>query len=69
MIGRSDRLRIVLDHENGVPSPPKAPEEPEERSRVPRVDPDGGLVQDVDRVHQVRAQRVREADALGLAAG
>src|SRR5690606_31104398 len=62
-----DRRGVVLDDEDRVAGVAQAGEQREQAVRVPRVQPDGGLVQHVERVDEARAQRVRQRDALRLA--
>ena len=59
----------MLDDEHRVARIAQAPEQAKEAPHVARVEPDRRLVEDVQRVHELRAERVGEADALGLAAG
>ncbi|HMC53694.1 MAG TPA: hypothetical protein VKH19_00865 [Gemmatimonadaceae bacterium] len=69
VIGRPDRLQIVLDDQHGVAAVAQTREQPQQPRHVARVEADRRLVQHVQRVHELRAQRVREADALRLATG
>ena len=68
-IGLLDRRQIVLDDDDGIARVAKPVKQPEQPVDVPRMQPDRRLVQHVQRVHQVRAERVGQGDALGLAAG
>ena len=67
-VGRADRLLVVLHHEDGVAEVPQPLERVEEPAVVALVEPDAGLVEDVEHADQARADLGREADALPLAA-
>ena len=68
VVRRLDGVEVVLDDEHRVAAVAQAQEQLEEPVHVARVQPDGRLVQHVERVHEPRAERVGEADALRLAA-
>jgi hypothetical protein len=59
----------MFDDEDGVAGIAQSREELQQSSHVARVEADRRLIQHVKRVDQLRAQGVREADALRLAAG
>ena len=67
MIRRPDRVLVMLDHDHGVPDVPQSPQGLDQPLVVPLVQPDAGLVQDVQDAHQSGADLRREADPLGLA--
>ena len=69
VVCRADDVEIVLDDADGVPRVGEAPEHREKACRVGRVEPDGRLVQDVERTGQGVAERRAELDPLRLAAG
>jgi hypothetical protein len=60
--------RVVLHHHHGVGARRQLAEDRDQPLGVARVEACGGLVEHVERVGEVRAERVRELDALGLAA-
>ena len=60
---------VVLDDDDGVAHLAEPPEQREQAIGVARVQSDGGLVEHVERIHEPRAERVGERDALRLAAG
>ena len=68
-IGLADGAQIMLDHEHGVSCVAKTPEQRQQAVGVARMEADRGLIEDVQRVDQTRAQRVGQCDALGLATG
>ncbi len=67
VVGPPDHRRVVLHHQHGVAGVPELLQEPDQPVVVPGVQPDGRLVQDVERVHERRAQRVGQGDPLRLA--
>ena len=67
-VGLPDRGEVVLDDDHGVAEVAQPAEQREQPVGVARVEPDGRLVEHVERVDQARAQGVGERDALGLAA-
>ena len=69
VIGGANRLRIVLDDEHRVAAVAQAMQQPEQPVHVARMQTDRRLVEHVERVDELRAERVGEADALRLAAG
>ena len=68
MLGTADRRLVVLHHHHRVALGAKPVEGVEEQGVVARVQPDGGLVEDVAHAPEVRAELRREADALRFAA-
>jgi hypothetical protein len=69
IVGGFHRLGIVLDHDHRVAGVAQAAEQLEQPLHVARVQPDGRLVQHVERVDELGAERVGEADPLRLAPG
>ena len=69
MVGGLDRFGVVLDDDHGIAQVAKSAERGEETLVVPLVEPDAGLVEDVEHAHQTGADLRGEPDALGLAAG
>ena len=69
VVGGADRVEIVLDDEHRVAAVAQPVEQREQAVHVARVQPDRRLVEHVERVDELRAERVREPDALRLAAG
>ena len=69
VVGGADGLLVVLDHQHRVAEVAQALERVEEPAVVPLVQPDGGLVQDVEDADQARADLGGQADALPLPAG
>ena len=59
---------VVLDHQDRVADVAQAFQDFGQPSRVARVQADGGLIEDVERAHQIRAQRRSQLYALRLAA-
>ena len=69
VVGGANRVGVVLDDEHGVAGVAQAMQQAEQPIHVARVQPDRRLVEHVERVDELRAERVREPDALRLAAG
>ena len=67
-VGRPDRLLVVLDDEHGVAEVPEPRQRRDQLRVVALVEPDRGLVEDVEDAHQRRPDLGREPDPLGLAA-
>ena len=68
VVGHLDRGQIVLDHENAVTRVAQALQQLEKPVHVAGMQSDRWLVQNVKRVHQLRAKRIREPNSLRLAA-
>ncbi|VWM05150.1 Uncharacterised protein [Collinsella intestinalis] len=68
VIGRADRILIVLDDDHGVAQITQTLERGDESLVIALMQADGGLIQDVEHAHEARADLGRQADALGLAA-
>ena len=68
VVGDGDHVRVVLDDEHGVALIAKLPQDPDQPQVVAGVQPDGRLVEHVQRVHQRRAEGCGQVDALRLAA-
>ena len=68
VVGGADRLEVVLDDEHRVAAVAQPQQQREQPVHVARVQPDRRLVEHVQRVDELRAERVGEADALRLAA-
>ena len=68
-VGLLDRGEIVLDHQHRVAAVAQPAQQGQQPVGVPGVETDRGLVQHVERVHQLRAEGVGEGDPLRLAAG
>ena len=68
LIGRADRVLIVLDHDHAVTDITQTLERGDESLVIALVQADAGLVQDVHHAREARADLGRQADALGLAA-
>ena len=69
VIRRADGVLVVLHHDHGVAQVAQVPEGGEQPLVVPLVQPDAGLVQDVEHADEPGADLGREPDPLGLAAG
>ena len=69
VVGDPDGLFVVLDHDDRVPEVAQAQEGVDELAVVPLVQPDGGLVQNVQDTDQTAADLAGETDPLGLASG
>ena len=67
-VGRQHHLRVVFHHQQRVSGIAQAVQDVDHAAHVPGVQPDAGLVQHEQGVHQRRAQRSRQIDALHLAA-
>ena len=67
-VGLAHGGQVVLHHQHGVAEVAEPVQQREQPVGVPRVEADGGLVEHVHRVHQLRAEGVGQGDALGLAA-
>ena len=68
-VGRQHHRRVVLDDHQRVAGVAQPRHRLVDAVHVARVQADGGLVQHEERVHQRRAQRGGQVDALHLAAG
>ena len=69
MVGGADHRLVVLDDDDGVAGVRQGADDAEEPVDVPRVQADGGLVEDEERVDQRGAEARGEVDALDFAAG
>src|SRR5215203_4280615 len=69
VIGRADRLLVVLDDDDGVAQVAEAVQRAEQRTVVALVQPDGRLVEHVQHTGQVRSNLRGQPDALALPAG
>ncbi len=69
VVGGADDGRVVLDDHDGVPLVAESMQDADEALGVAWVESDRRLVEDVERVHERRAERRRQVDALQLAAG
>ena len=69
VVGGANRVRIVLDDEHRVAGVAQAVQQPKQSVHVARVQADRRLVEHVERVDELRPERVRETDALRFAAG
>jgi hypothetical protein len=69
MIGRADRILVVLDHQHRVAEVAQTLERLEQPRVVALMQPDRGLVQHVEHAGEPRADLRGEPDALALAAG
>ena len=69
VVGGAHRALVVLDHDHGVAEIPQALQRADQARVVALVQPDRGLVEDVEHADQRRADLRRQADPLRLAAG
>ena len=69
MVGGADDAGVVLDDEDGVAEVAQGVKDADELCGVARVQADGGLVENVKRTDQARAERCGELDTLRFAAG
>ncbi|HJQ20121.1 MAG TPA: hypothetical protein VJ867_07220 [Gemmatimonadaceae bacterium] len=69
IVGSANRVGVVLDDEYGVARLAQAREKSQQPRHVARVKADRWLIEHVQRVDELRAERVREPDALCFAAG
>ena len=67
VVGRADRLLVVLDHDDRVAEVAQPLERADEALVVPLVQADGRLVEDVEDADQAAADLAGQADPLGLA--
>jgi hypothetical protein len=68
-VGLLHRGEIVLHHHHRVPGVAQPAEQGQQAIGVARMEPDGRLVEHVERVYQAGPQRVGERDPLRLASG
>ena len=68
-VGVPHDLRVMFHHQHGVPQVAQAMQDLDQAGRVSTVQPDGRLVEHVERADQSRAQRGCELNALRLATG
>ena len=69
VVGRAHHLLVVLDHEHGVAEVAQPLEGRDQLAVVALVEPDRGLVEDVEHADELAADLRGEAQPLGLAAG
>ena len=69
VVGRAHRLLVVLDHDHRIAEVTQALQSPDQLRVVALVQPDRGLVEDVQHAHQRRPDLCREADPLRLPPG
>ena len=69
VVGALDGLGVVLDDDDGVSDVAEVFEGGEELGVVALMQPDAGLIKDVDDADEAAAELGGEADALGFAAG
>ncbi len=68
IVGRAHRLFIVLDHNDGVAQVSQLLQRVEQAAIVALVQPDAGLIEDVEHAHQAAPYLAGETDALPFAA-
>ena len=68
-VGRPHHLLVVLDDEHGVAEVAESLERPDQPPVVALVEPDRGLVEDVEHADELRPDLRREPEPLRLAAG
>ena len=66
VVRRADRFLVVLHHQHGVAQVAQVPQGREQPLVVPVVQPDRGLVQDVEHAHEPAADLRGEPDPLRL---
>src|SRR5262249_9653839 len=66
MVRGTDRFGIVLDDEHRVAAVAEPMEEPKQAIHVARMQSDRRLIEHVERIHELRAERIGESDALRL---
>src|SRR5204863_5630801 len=69
VLGHLDRRQIVLDNEYTVAGVAQSLQQLEQPVHVARMQANRWLVENIERVNQLRAKRIGESDSLGLAAG
>src|ERR671932_2018977 len=69
VVSRTDRLFVMLDDYEGIAQIPQLRQRRQEPSVVPLMQPDGGLVEDVQNTHQAAPDLGGEPDALCLPTG
>ena len=67
VVGRTDRVLVMLDHDHGVTEIAQAGEGAQEALVVALVQPDRRLVEYVHHSHEARTDLARQPDALRLA--
>ena len=68
VVGGTDRIGVVLDHEHAVAAVGEPPKAPEQSRVVARVQSDGRLVEHVENSREAHADLRREPHPLALAA-
>src|SRR5206468_5463019 len=68
VVGHFDCREVVLDDEHAVAGVAQTLQQVEQPVHVSRMQPNRWLIQNVQRVDQLRAERIGEPDSLGLAA-
>src|SRR5688500_14550751 len=68
-VGGFDCGRVMLDNDHGVARIPQSMQQSEKAPHVARVQTYRRLIQDIQRVHELRAKRICEPDALCLSSG
>ena len=69
MVGGAENVGVVLDDDDGVAQVAQLFKNADQAGGVAGVQADGRLVEDIERAHQLRAERGGELNALRLAAG
>jgi len=68
IVGRAHRLLVVLDHDHSVSQVAQPLQRPDQLRVIALVQPDRGLIEDVQHAHQRRSDLRRQTDPLRLPA-
>ena len=68
-VRRANRLQVVLHDEHGVAGLAETRQQSQQPRHVARMEADGRLIEDIKGVHELRAERVGESDALRFTTG
>ncbi len=69
IIRRTDNLLIMLHHDHGIPQGLQLSQYLDQQIRIPRMQTDTRLIQNIQRTHQATTQRGSQIDTLALSPG
>ena len=69
IVGGAHGILVMLHHDKGVAQIPQLPQGLQQFVVVPLVEPDGGLIQNIQHPHKAGSDLCSQPDTLALAAG
>ena len=69
IIRRTDNLLIMLHHDHGIPQGLQLSQYLDQQIRIPGMQTDTRLIQNIQRTHQATTQRGSQIDTLALSSG